>query len=59
VGAALTVTPTWHDAANNPTNNARGSTVTVTANYTYRTLIPFVPLPAITVEAESSLVVNN
>lgn len=55
LGAGVTVTPTWHD----PADNGRGSTVTVTASYTYTSLIPIVPLPPITVEAESSLVVNN
>ena len=50
---AITVTPTW-----NP-NNARGSIVNVTASYTYQTLVPLLPLPPITVSAESSLVVNN
>ena len=40
-------------------NNARGATVTVTASYTYRSLIPLVPLPPINVSAESSLVINN
>jgi hypothetical protein len=33
--------------------------VTVSASYTYSSLIPLVPLPPITVTAESSLVVNN
>lgn len=55
LGAGVTVTPSWHD----PATNGRGSTVTVRASYTYSALIPIVPLPAITVEAESSLVVNN
>lgn len=55
LGTGVTVTPTWHD----PANNGRGSTVTVTASYTYSSLVPIVPLPPITVEAESSLVVNN
>ena len=55
LGSGVTVTPTWHD----PANNGRGSTVTVTATYTYASLIPLVPLPTISVEAESSLVVNN
>jgi len=40
-------------------NFLRGATVTVRATYTYRSLIPIVPLPNITVEAESSLVINN
>jgi hypothetical protein len=53
--SAITVTPVW----SNPANNGRGSTVTVTATYSYSSLVPLVPLPVITVEAESSLVVNN
>jgi Flp pilus assembly protein TadG len=53
VGSAVAVTPTWF------TTNERGMTVTVTASYSYSSLIPLVPLPPITVEAESSLVVNN
>jgi Flp pilus assembly protein TadG len=40
-------------------DNARGANVTVTATYTYRSLVPLVPLPQITVSAESSLVINN
>jgi Flp pilus assembly protein TadG len=52
---AVSVSPVWSD----PANNGRGSTVTVTATYTYSTLVPIVPLPPISVTAESSLVVNN
>jgi len=40
-------------------NNERGSTVTVSATYAYSVLIPLVPFPPITVDAESTLVVNN
>ena len=40
-------------------DNARGAMVTVAANYTYSTLLPLVPLPPITVSAESTLVINN
>jgi Flp pilus assembly protein TadG len=40
-------------------DNARGANVTVAASYTYQTLVPLVPLPSITVTAESSLVINN
>jgi hypothetical protein len=40
-------------------NFLRGATVTVRASYTYSSLIPLVPLPNITVTAESSLVINN
>ena len=53
LGDGVTVVPTWDP------DNGRGSTVTVTASYAYRALIPIVPLPPITVQAESSLVVNN
>lgn len=53
LGSAVTVTPTWF------ADNGRGSTVTVAASYTYTSLVPIVPLPPITVSAESSLVVNN
>jgi hypothetical protein len=49
----IVVTPTWSP------DNGRGSTVHVEASFTYRSLIPLVPLPPITVTAESSLVVNN
>lgn len=53
VMTGITVTPTWYP------DNGRGSTVTVAATFTYRTLAPLVPLPPITVSTESSLVVNN
>lgn len=53
LGADLTVTPTW-----NP-DNGRGATVNVSATYTYFSLVPIVPIPPITIEAESSLVINN
>lgn len=53
----------WYSACDFGTHgdgdNARSATVTVVATYTYRSLIPIVPLPNITVTAESSLVINN
>ena len=51
--SGISVDPQWDP------DNGRGSTVTVTASYTYASLVPLVPLPPITVTAESSLVVNN
>jgi Flp pilus assembly protein TadG len=62
--SALTVQRCWwYDACDFVTHgdgdDARGATVTVTARYTYTSLIPLVPLPPITVTAESSLVINN
>jgi hypothetical protein len=55
LGSAVTVTPEWSD----PANNGRGATVTVTATATYKTLVPLLPLPTITISARSSLVINN
>jgi Flp pilus assembly protein TadG len=53
----------WYTACDFSTHgdgdNARGANVTVAASFTYRSLIPLVPLPPITVTAETSLVVNN
>jgi hypothetical protein len=54
LGPAVAVSPSWDDGM-----NSRDAGVTVRASYTYNTLIPIVPLPAITVEAESRLVINN
>lgn len=53
VAGTITVVPTWY------LDNGRGSTVNVHATATYTTLVPLVPLPPITVTAESSLVINN
>ena len=64
VGSQVTVDRCWwYSACNYVThgdgNFLRGANVTVRATYTYRSLIPLVPLPNITVEAESTLVINN
>jgi hypothetical protein len=63
-GTAVTVDRCWWYTAcdfgtHGDGDNARGATVTVSASYTYSSLIPLVPLPSITVSAESSLVINN
>ena len=50
---SISVTPTWTP------DNGRGSTVEVEAHMTYHVLVPLVPLPDITVTAESTLVINN
>lgn len=55
LGLGVAVISEW----SNPEDNSRGATVKVSATYTYTSLVPIVPLPPITVEAESSLVVNN
>ena len=54
LGSSVTVTPTW-----GPTGNGRDSDVSVTATYTYQPMIPLVPFPSITINAESRLVINN
>ena len=54
LGPAVVVTPEW-----GPTGNGRDSDVNVRASYTYGTLLPLVPLPPITITAESRLVINN
>jgi Flp pilus assembly protein TadG len=64
VGSQVTVDRCWwyttcDYSTHGDGNVLRGANVTVRASYTYRPLIPFVPLPNITVEAESSLVINN
>jgi Flp pilus assembly protein TadG len=62
--AGITVDRCWWYAAcdyatHGDGDNARGATVTVGASFTYSTLLPLVPLPPITVNAESTLVINN
>jgi hypothetical protein len=64
VGSAITVDRCWWYTTCDFTthgdgDNARGAMVTVAARYTYSSLVPLVPLPSITVTAESTLVVNN
>lgn len=52
--SVLLIVPTW-----DPDNNHRGSKVTVEVTYAFRSAIPIVPIPAIPVKGESTLVVNN
>lgn len=56
LGPSVTVIPSWPPS---PVGNGRDSDVTVRATYTYDTLVPLVPLPSITITAESRLVINN
>jgi Flp pilus assembly protein TadG len=49
----LAIVPTWDP------NNGRESTVTVTVTYSFRSVIPLVPLPPITIQGASTLVINN
>ena len=59
LGTGVTVTPQWLKADGTPGDNGRGMTVTVEADYSYHSLVPLVPLPAFTITAESTLVINN
>lgn len=59
IGSAVSVTPEWVNNSGMPSNNGRGETVRVKATATYDTLVPLLPLPSITISAESSLVINN
>lgn len=56
--SVLDVSSVWGVPPNPPSNN-RGSRVNVTITYDFRSLIPVVPLPPITITGESTLVVNN
>lgn len=57
LGSAVVVEPEWPDPPG--LGNGRDADVKVRATYTYSTLIPLVPLPPITITAESRLVINN
>jgi Flp pilus assembly protein TadG len=54
----LNVASTWGTPPGTPTNN-RGQKVRVTVTYGFHSLIPIVPIPPITINGESTLVVNN
>ncbi len=54
LGNGVVVTPAW-----DVLGNGRDADVTVSATYTYQPLLGLVPLPSITIKAESRLVINN
>jgi Flp pilus assembly protein TadG len=51
---ALTINATWPAGT-----NLRGNLVTVQVDYQFRSVIPIVPIPPLTVRGESTLVINN
>lgn len=61
LGGSVTVTPCWIDPSTGlcTGNNGRDQDVKVTAVYTYNSLVPLIPLPPISITAESTLVINN
>jgi hypothetical protein len=60
-GGAFTIHSDWLDPTRplDPPSNARGHVVNVTISYAFHSLIPVVPIPAITITGDSSLVINN
>ena len=54
----LDVNSYWGTPPNPPSNN-RGAKVRVTVTYDFHSIIPIVPIPAITITGESTLVVNH
>jgi Flp pilus assembly protein TadG len=52
--SVLDIDPTW-----DPENNNRGTKVTVEVTYAFRSVIPIVPIPPISVKGASTLVINN
>ncbi len=53
--SVLAVTPTWNPS----TLNGRGTEVTVRVSYPFHSVIPVVPIPPVTINGESTLVINN
>jgi len=56
--SVLTITPSWGTPPDTPDND-RGTTVSVEVTYSFTSVIPIVPIPPITVEGASTLVINN
>ena len=51
--AVLAIDPQWAP------NNVRGNPVTVKVTYQFRSVLPLVPLPPVTIRGESTLVINS
>jgi hypothetical protein len=58
-GGALTINAIWTSPGGAPAPNLRGNLATVQVDYQFRSVIPIVPIPPITVRGESTLVINN
>jgi Flp pilus assembly protein TadG len=59
--ATLVIHSSWLDPLRpgDPPSNGRGHVVKVSVTYSFRSVIPVVPIPPITITGESSLVINN
>ena len=60
-GSVFTVHSAWTNPLNlaEPPGNNRGHIVEVSVSYAFRSMIPIVPIPPITITGESTLVINN
>lgn len=60
-GATLTIHSSWLNPTRplDPPSNNRGHVVRVSVTYAFRSLIPVVPIPPISITGESSLVINH
>jgi Flp pilus assembly protein TadG len=57
-GATFAIHSIWGDGGAGATND-RGQKVKVTITYQFQSMIPVVPIPAITINGESTLVINH
>jgi Flp pilus assembly protein TadG len=57
-GPVFTVNSAWGSPPGAPSNH-RGQQVHVSVTYQFHSLIPIVPIPPITINGESTLVINN
>jgi Flp pilus assembly protein TadG len=59
--SVLTITPQWlaQPSCSSPGTNARENCVKVQVTYQFHSVIPVVPIPAIQITGESTLVINN
>lgn len=61
-GATFTIVSTWNKSTgplDGTGTNEREQRVRVTVSYDFHSLIPVVPIPPITINGESTLVINN
>ena len=60
-GATFAINSLWTDPMRplDPPSNVRGHIVKISITYAFKSLIPVVPIPPITITGESSLVINN
>jgi hypothetical protein len=57
--SSITQTLSWTDDYGNPSDNARGHTFVISVRAQFGLLVPIVPIPPVTIEGASSLVINH